>query len=439
NIVDIGWRSGFPTFPKTKNMNFMIYVEGKSSFKALKGIDLPSEFLIAILITKEEYEIFEKHGMPRLLSHMGNAERYFPFPIWNDRSRKSVVTMNDLKSSILNMAVLTMRIPRISATLINKELIRLKIPSQSHAKLCEAISTLDSQYPLTILTDLDESADSCLVWNSVWKKHHAISSGFLSNLTGGCFITFCPKQSEDLCMISEDGFALLLKDNTYKILLQALRSRNSFNIKSNMLHFHLEFEWDSKIDGNGVKDIKVTECKLTNFVFLTRIQKLNERVNCKALVEYTDDLYNEISKHFSSIEKSDGFTLFVDSFITTCGSIDVKLGTLPKNYDSAKALFDLLLRNLMSVKPPIVYGHLGIRFEFIVWGGISEKDEEKSSTKELSQYQKIKECSNITRCFGVTRNLETGEYLLVVDYGGIDLTRLFDNARTFSIKITLKE
>ncbi|CAG8486299.1 248_t:CDS:2 [Dentiscutata heterogama] len=480
------------------DMNKIIYTERQPI-----GIDLPSHVLHAILITNEEYEVYMNYGISRLLSQMGNAERYFPFPPWNDRLRESVVTMNDMKSSILNMVGIKIINLEVRVTCIKNKTIRLNISPNTHESICKAYSETEFQYALTILTGLDRKANSCLVWDGNLKELNANGIGCLSSRLGGCF----------------DGFVLFLTNNTFQHIHQALISRNYLNIRLNE-NTCFVLEWDHapkkpiivKDERNKKKHI----VELTEIELLTSESKLDDRMCVPSQIDYISEIDHVVLEHFSLMDKSSGFNLSICFTIEENETVHIELRKNPLDYDDSKLLAYKLWHSLSLVNLPIIYsGPVSFQIHFAVWGGIPEsyvwpkeeegilstekvtfshgyrligdteenviKDEKEkldiinekaewhtgyinefnmakcqferaSSEKngyvhvilkrfsksingldyllyELKQYRKISGVSGITRCFGVTRRPETGEYLLVVEYSGIDLSKLFNNSK----------
>ena len=220
--VDVeGCTSLIEFFPGMRNI---IYTKVK-----YQEIRMAPNVIHAILITDEERLVYENYGMLRLLGHMGNAERRFPFPQWSDRFRKSIVTMADMELSFLNQ-LMRVKIPGACVTMMKKskqtDCIKLKVSSDKHAMICDVISKIEPQAVLTILTDLDYEADSCLTWKAGESLRGIAKSNGAANRLGGCFVIFCPCPPNKFQII-EDGFYLQLTDSTYQHIRQAFLSRNS--------------------------------------------------------------------------------------------------------------------------------------------------------------------------------------------------------------------
>ena len=224
------------------NMKAVIYTRPQP----LNGVNLPPEVMQAILITDEEYRIYENYGIQRLLSNMGFTERYFPHPPWSVRSRENFVSMTDMQSSVLSNVVSSM-IPEARVTKIEhprqKECIKLWVSPDSHEAVKKFLSQLKPNQPFTVYTELDKDVDSCLVWKHPQKNPMAINVDDVSmSRVSGSFIIFCPEQSTDGYLLVEDGFSMLITNDTYNHIYNALSSRDSFSTEIND-NTRFELEW----------------------------------------------------------------------------------------------------------------------------------------------------------------------------------------------------
>ncbi|KAF0523844.1 HET-domain-containing protein [Gigaspora margarita] len=388
--VDIGGYSNFGNeiiFSNT-DMNKIIYTE-----KQKDEIGLPSQVLHAILITNEEYEVYVNYGISRLLARMGYARRYFPFPPWSERLRESVVTMDDMKSSILNIIGSIIQILGVRVTRLRNKTIKLNISPNSHEIIYNVLRETGFNGVLTILTGIDKQANSCLVWNGNHEELNANSSGYLSTRLGGCFITFCSQQPADRVQVAEDGFILFLTDNTFQQIYQALISRNSLNIKPNE-NVHIVLEWDNeeRFSNENYNNEHVADLILLEL--LTNENRLQDRISLNSQAQYTGKIDNVVKKHFSSMHKSNGFNLSIFFTLKENEPAHIKLQMNPLDYDDSKALSHKLWHSLTLIDlPPICSGLISFQMHYAVWGGESELilEENAKITPELNVWPEKKE------------------------------------------------
>jgi hypothetical protein len=380
-------------FPGVKDMKTIIYTKNK-----YPEIKTDPDVIHAILITDEELLVYKNYGMSRLLGHFGEAERIFPFPQWSDRFRKSVVTMTDMKSSILS-SLARIRISGVWVTWVrkseNNDCITLQISSSKYATLCDTISRMGSQGGLTFLTDeLDYFANSCLIWKNGQEGQKGICmQNVIANRIGGCFIVLCPyKDTDDMLLNFEDGFVLILTHNTYQQICQALLSCSPLHIKlKNNASF--ELEWDRiKEPENWTKDDDIVS--FFQFIFLVEMKKHVERIGFNPFMDYSIKAIKSISNHFTSMEKSDGLNLEVDFVLKECGSADVTFYKTPSNYDDSKILLNNLQHDLSLIKSPEVYtGPFAFRIELKVWGGCKSEPTNSAKVSFSHHFEYIGETS----------------------------------------------
>ncbi|CAG8676574.1 3596_t:CDS:1, partial [Scutellospora calospora] len=278
-------------------------------------------------------------------------------------------------------------------TLIKNKTISLNLSPNTHESICKALSETGFQYTLTILTGIDELANSCLVWKSNNKELVANGSGCLSSRLSGCFITFCLQQSTDRVQVIEDGLILFLTDNTFHLIHQALISRNSLNIKPNE-DTHIVLEWDKEKNNDYESNIisKKTghesndDNYIAHLIEIELLTNMNEdRISLNSHVNYIIEIHNVVLKHFSLMNKNSGFNLSICFIIEDSKFAHIKLQTKPLDYDDSKVLSNKLWHNLTLVNLPIIYsGPVSFNMHYAVWGGTPEskwpEEEERNSS-----------------------------------------------------------
>ena len=101
--------------------------------------------------------------------------------------------------------------------------MRLTITPAGLSVLAEALPGLSADLALAILTQPAAYADALLVWRPGQRGPLAISEpGAVGHRTAGAHCTFVPQQNADAMQIFEDGFALMLTDDTWSAIRAAL-------------------------------------------------------------------------------------------------------------------------------------------------------------------------------------------------------------------------
>lgn len=199
---------------------------------------VPPGVLDAVVVTQAEVAVAQRFGTLRVLSLLGEKERYFPFPHWLDRRRTSVVTEEMLQQMHANMVtnVPTMRVAGSRCLKINDRLI-FKLPAARKSDLTAAVQQMPPDMgAFAVQLSMDPTADACLVWQPVGAQEpRAIGDSRVnggsapgtdslmprSMSLSGCFITLINADEQSRFFISEDGFALILDSPDWKRITTA--------------------------------------------------------------------------------------------------------------------------------------------------------------------------------------------------------------------------
>ena len=155
------------------------------------------------------------------MSRLGLASRHFPCPPWSDRSRAELSFRETRRDSILSRV----RRGRAKGVRVIQEGQQTDIRVGPHAAkhLQKPVGDAATDAPVALLTDLDPRANGCLVWEPGQPAPGAITppGGDGSRLCG-CFALFVPGQPANEVRIVEDGFGLMLTDDSWAQLRRAL-------------------------------------------------------------------------------------------------------------------------------------------------------------------------------------------------------------------------
>src|SRR5262249_31530722 len=162
----------------------------------LSGVTLPHSAVVALLITVEELRALQEFGPTRLMSRFGQTARHYPFPPWSDRLRRGLPFERTLRDSLL------MKVARGKATGVGvcQASNRIMITTSRHNQggWRRQLHELPTNVPIALLTDLEQSADGCLVWEPGQVGPAAITPPGSQGLRlGGCFVLFIPEQMVD--------------------------------------------------------------------------------------------------------------------------------------------------------------------------------------------------------------------------------------------------
>jgi hypothetical protein len=209
---------------------------------ALGSVAPQSPSLVAILLTEGEFAAYQAIGLSRIRALLGKAYNHFPCPPWSDRRRPSVITKDALKTSLLARAA-TLNTSGALASCENG-VLTLRLPQGARYRLAAELEPLGNDGTFAILSEIDPSADGCLVWTPGETRHTAISPpGVRPSRFGGCFLAAAPVAgtAADRSQFFEDGFLLSLTAGSYRALRAALRTGAALELPSSPDRFRLEW------------------------------------------------------------------------------------------------------------------------------------------------------------------------------------------------------
>jgi hypothetical protein len=412
-LVDEGSFTQFnpPGFLDGSASNALIYIRPQP----LKGVEVPFPSLAAILVTPEEYEVYQHFGHTRVMAHLGRAYTYYPCPPWSERSRASVVSMQALQDSLVaRMYSLKIsgarvcqqthqpsvqRLPQSGQYLqqqilqwsSNQAQITLRLLPQASEDLYTQLMQCPTNTVVALLTELDPTADGCLVWQSGQNLPFAITPPNSKGMRlSGSFVAFVPQQSEDGGQIHEDGFAMMLTDTSWEIIKQAIALKQPISVPAtnNKLNFSLEWipqTYQNPIDGLSyeaeggwnryspiIEDDQDGEQphRIREVILLTSDSELAARVGISALAEYIQGIEEAVKAHFATCATQSGQDLLLEFELHTDSPISIGMALRPwREFDHLEQLRCHLLE-----RPTPKVSQSSIKFQVIfqLWGGAGE-------------------------------------------------------------------
>jgi hypothetical protein len=208
----------------------------------LRDVPVQHPSIIPILITEEEIVAVREFGITRLMSRLGFAFRYYPCPPWSSRTRPGLSFERTRQESILAQVART----HAHGVSIAREGLRfvLRVTPPAQEPLLAHLAQLPINTPVALLTDIDPTANGCLVWEPGQSELTAITppdSG--GSRLCGCFALFVPEQQKEEVRLFEDGFSFLLSNQSWSALRQALKKTRPLTIPAGAEGSSLSIEW----------------------------------------------------------------------------------------------------------------------------------------------------------------------------------------------------
>ncbi len=194
----------------------------------LVGVPLPAPSLAAIPLTAEELAVLKIGGQTRVLAALGAAFHHYPFPPWFDRTRKSVITPESTRGTLLA------DVPHLAApgtVRIENNTVLFRLRAEAVVLIGRALGELPPGAGFALTTEIDAEADGCLIWQAGQEAPSAIAPpGSRGERLSGCFVLFAPDQPEDGGQIFEDGMAVTLTRASMEALRRALANGQTLAI-----------------------------------------------------------------------------------------------------------------------------------------------------------------------------------------------------------------
>lgn len=366
-------------------------------FKALGYVQPPAtaqqtmqpDGLWALLMTKNEMEAARLGGLSRVVALLGKNDLHFPCPLWNDLEREDSVS-NRMLEVMLESPITEFPRMTLHAAAVSRmgNVLEVVIPI-SKSESFNTLYELDEEMPVAILTGIDATADGFLVWQPDQKHPLAITApGFPGDRLGGAYICFVPDQTDDVGLISDDGFAYSLRTSTWREVRKALAAKRDCSVKATTTGFDLKIQWvedKENIQLNQLRqkslleaaaltthdapviDSSTVPARATTVRLGTHETEIARLVDPTVLSAYIQHLEDVVRDHFFCEGQSEGFDLILECTLEPAERVSFTVSTKPViEADDETAVIDRLS---LTYPPVLPEGKIEFVIEFAVWGG----------------------------------------------------------------------
>lgn len=300
-------------------------------------VTLPSPAVAAFLVTHDEVLAVQEFGITRVMARLGQASRYYPCPPWSDRSRLGLSFASTRQESILTK-VPRARVPGVRVCQDGGQ-VRVRLARRPEGAWQQFFAETRGNAPLVLLTDLDPGASGCLVWEPGQSGPSAITPPSSDgSCLSGCFVLLVPEQSADRGQLLEDGFALLLTNESWAALRQAMIQGQALTVPATEEGMPLSLEWweesyDNPVDQktyvasggwqtyqpqpSGEGDREGKKVKTESLRLLTAQEDIAARTTVQDLATFCKDVERIADQNLGSCDR--GFKLLVQFKCTPSG------------------------------------------------------------------------------------------------------------------------
>jgi len=189
----------------------------------LDGSVVPADTLVAVPLVGGELATAQRYGLTRVTARLGQAYLYYPCPPWYDPGRPAHSPERERDRSILD-GIAAVTVPA-SCALLRDGALLLRLPRRA----ADRLAGIPADGPAALFTQPDPDATACLVWRSGQGGPTAITppGGDHTALTGG-FVAFVAGQDADEVRVVEDGFAVMLRDESWAAVRSALTTGSAY-------------------------------------------------------------------------------------------------------------------------------------------------------------------------------------------------------------------
>lgn len=212
------------------------------------GVVLPTGSLSVLLLTSRETEVAAALGATRVLGRLGQRERFYPAPWWNDLARTSVVADGDLAASAWSRFA-RQRAPGVRTQLVLAEPMGLTRTADdplgsgdgstegtlyvgASATRASALADLLAQAPsggtIVLVIAPDAAADSRLVWSPTSRLETIGGQGGAATITSGLLLLGLDEPDRGAGIV-EDGFVIILSRAERDALVAAIRAHAAYD------------------------------------------------------------------------------------------------------------------------------------------------------------------------------------------------------------------
>ena len=350
------------------------------------GIEIAAPSLAAVLLTEEELETVKAFGITRVMARLGKLYSYFPCPPWSDRLRPGLQLARTNQESILARTARG-KISGMTVCLERGQVV-LRLVREAGDELEELLDKTPSNVALALLADLDSRADACLAWEPGQTQPFAITapSGGGSRV-GGCFLFIAPGQPENGGNVFEDGFVMMLTDESWAAFRRALQAREALSIPASKDAHSFSLQWTEQdyvnpINGSvhrseegwqkyeptgGARARSDGPVEAKRAVLLTSEPELAARVDCEALGLYLRTVEDAAQEYFAGLSPAAGQDLLLQFELRPGDGVALEIGTRPGiAQDIIQGLHERLVA---QPRPPVNHGPIQFQSIFTVWGG----------------------------------------------------------------------
>ncbi len=272
------------------------------------------------------------------------------------------------------------------------DVITLRLLPHIAEHLKDQLDQLPTNVPVALLTDLDPTAQGCLVWQPGQSQLSAITRPSSSGTRlCGCFALFVPDQATDHGRGLEDGFAMLLTNASWAAIRRAIATSQNVSIPATEegmsfqlqrvqttyqnpvdgRTYHSEGGWETFRPRDSRARLNNGPVRVKGVILLTPNQEMGVRIGprARALADYFQAIIDIVQTHSDALAPIEGHDLIVQFEVWPDGKVEVRFASrVAMDFEALRAL----QASLLALAPPKVEQEpIEFQIVFAIGGGSS--------------------------------------------------------------------
>lgn len=192
--------------------------------EGLPGVPRSRECLTLVPLFQTELEVADLAGPSRVIGGLANQVRYYPCPVWCDRTRSSVFSPADL-SRMKEDPILRSHLYQTDASFVRAAGVGTLTLTPARADRILPTLQAHAGRPHRLALAVDPSANAFLVWTKDEQLAAVSPNGSDGSRVSVQSLCLVPGQKKSEARFLNDGCVVFLTDADYQKLIQALKKR----------------------------------------------------------------------------------------------------------------------------------------------------------------------------------------------------------------------
>ncbi|MCW5823641.1 MAG: hypothetical protein KIT34_12620 [Cyanobacteria bacterium TGS_CYA1] len=342
----------------------------------LASVQIPDDAIVAMPVTREELAAFDIGGASRVSARLSRQDKFYPYPTWCDRTRKSVFTQDEIKTmkaEPINEAP-TAALYKAGIIAENNRL-SLAVPPDASESFVKILKDLPKDAPLKLNLGVDSRANAFLVWSPGQALAVAPPKSDGSVLSGS-YIELLPGVKETELGSFGDGYVAMLTNDDWEKLKLAVAGKKDLKINATASGEFKELEitfpveaYRNPTDGTFIRPtqgwklytpdgkerpVSAPDSKGDRIVLLTDQNLIASYIQATDLISFISEIDKTVKDYFAQTPQSNKYEIVVQCDLSPDNKADFQIAAKPSKL-AANILQDLYLK-LKTIKVPTSKG-----------------------------------------------------------------------------------